>query len=182
VSIVWIVLLVAVQRLLELQLSRANEVRLRAAGAIERGAAHYPLFVLLHTAWLVALLVAVPWNRPGNPWLLGAFFALQPLRYWCIRSLGGRWTTRVLVLHGAPRVRHGPYRWLRHPNYLIVALEIALLPLAYGAIRLALGFSLANALLLAWRIRVEERALRSAEALTVPAHGSATPGRGPPAR
>lgn len=181
-SIVWIVLLVAVQRLLELQLSRANELRLRAAGAVEFGAAHYALFVLLHAAWLLALLLAVPWDRPGHPWLLGAFFALQPLRYWCIRSLGGRWTTRVLVLPGSPRIRRGPYRWLRHPNYLIVALEITLLPLAYGAIRLALGFSLANALLLAWRIRVEERALGSAEALSLPADASARPGRGRPAR
>lgn len=161
-SVVWLVLLVAVQRLVELQLSRRNEARLVAAGAVEAGASHYPLFVALHAAWLAALLLTVPWDRPAATWPLAAFFALQPLRCWCIRSLGERWTTRVLVVPGAAAVRRGPYRWLRHPNYLVVVLEIALLPLAFGAVGLALAFSLANALLLAWRIRVEERTLRAA--------------------
>lgn len=180
-SVVWIVLLVAAQRLLELRLSRRHEARLVAAGAVEFGAAHYPLFVLLHGGWLAALLFAVPWERPGHPWLLGAFFALQPLRCWCIRSLGGRWTTRVLVLPGAPPVRHGPYRWLRHPNYVVVTLELALLPLAYGMAAVALLAGLANALLLRHRVAVEERALRAA-AVTLPEGVSATPGRARPAR
>ena len=133
--------------------------RLLAAGGVEHGAGHYPLFVVLHGAWLAALFVLVPAEAPADWGLLGLYGLLQLGRLWVIASLGGRWTTRVIVVPGAPRVTRGPYRFLRHPNYLVVALEIPVLPLAFGAWQIALGFGLANLALLAQRIRVEERAL-----------------------
>lgn len=157
-----VVLLVALQRLLELAWARRNHQRLRVAGAREAGAGHYPLMVALHAAWLLALLLLVSDEAPLSWPLLGFFLLLQIGRVWVIASLGKWWTTRILVVPGAPLVRNGPYRWLRHPNYLIVAAEIAVLPLVFGAWRLALVFSLLNAALLAWRIRVEERALAQA--------------------
>lgn len=152
--------LVALQRLAELAWSRRNERRLRARGAVEHGRGHYPLFVLLHAAWLAALPLTVPAAARPDPWLLAAFVMLQPLRLWCIAALGERWTTRVLVLPGEALIARGPYRVLRHPNYLVVALEIPLLPLAFGAVGPALGFGGLNLALLAWRIRVEDAALR----------------------
>jgi len=122
----------------------------------------HPLFILLHGSSLAAILIAVPWDTRPQPVLLGAFVLLQPVRLWIILALGGRWTTRVVVVPGAPLVRRGPFRLLRHPNYAVVSAEIALLPLAFGAWRIALAWSLLNALLLAWRIRVEEAALAGA--------------------
>jgi methyltransferase len=154
--------LVAAQRLAELVVARRNEARLRASGGIEHGAGHYPLIVALHAAWLAALAVAVPADTTPDAWLLAMYAALQPLRYWAITSLNGRWTTRVIVLPGTSPVRGGPYRLLDHPNYLVVALEIPLLPLAFRAPWLALGFGLVNFALLAWRIRVESGALAAA--------------------
>jgi methyltransferase len=148
---------VTLQRLGELWLSARNERRLRARGAVEAGRSHYPVMVVLHTAWLAGLWL-LAWSRPANWWLVAAYAALQIFRYWVIASLGERWTTRVLVLPGAPPVAHGPYRFLRHPNYAVVALEIALLPLAFGLPVFAVAFTLANAALLTWRIHVEERA------------------------
>ncbi len=154
-----VTLLVALQRLAELGYARRNARRLLAAGGVEHGAGHYPLFVALHGAWLVALFVLVPAEAPADWGLLGLYGLLQLGRLWVIASLGRRWTTRVIVVPGAPLVTRGPYRFLRHPNYLIVALEIPVLPLAFGAWQIALGFGLANLALLAWRIRIEERAL-----------------------
>ena len=154
-----VTLLVALQRLAEVGYARRNARRLLAAGGVEHGAGHYPLFVALHGAWLVALFVLVPAEAPADWGLLGLYGLLQLGRLWVIASLGGRWTTRVIVVPGAPLVTRGPYRFLRHPNYLVVALEIPVLPLAFGAWQIALGFGLANLALLAQRIRVEERAL-----------------------
>ena len=154
-----VTLLVALQRLAELGYARRNAQRLLAAGGVEHGAGHYPLFVALHGAWLAALFVLVPADAPANWGLLGLYGLLQLGRLWVIASLGRRWTTRVIVVPGAPLVTRGPYRFLRHPNYLVVALEIPVLPLAFGAWQIALGFGLANLALLAHRIRVEERAL-----------------------
>ena len=154
-----VTLLVALQRLAELGYARRNARRLLAAGGVEHGAGHYPLFVALHGAWLAALFVLVPAEAPADWGLLGLYGLLQLGRLWVIASLGGRWTTRVIVVPGAPLVTRGPYRFLRHPNYLVVALEIPVLPLAFGAWQIALGFGLANLALLAQRIRVEERAL-----------------------
>ncbi len=153
-----VALLVAAQRLGELAYARRNTKRLVAAGGVEHGAGHYPLIVALHGGWLAALFALVPPDAPPSWELLGGYGLLQLGRLWIIVSLGARWTTRVIALPGAPRVRRGPYRFLRHPNYLVVAVEIPLLPLAFGAWQMALGFGLANLALLAHRIRVEERA------------------------
>jgi methyltransferase len=151
--------LVIGQRLGELVIANRNTKRLLARGGREIGAGHYPLFILLHSAWLASLAIFVPFDRQPNVELIGLYLLLQLGRIWVITSLGPYWTTRIITLDEAPRVRRGPYRFLRHPNYLVVAGEIAVLPLAFGAWRLALVFSLLNALLIAYRIRVEERAL-----------------------
>ncbi len=153
--------LVTAQRLGELALAGRNTRRLLAKGGREIGARHYPLLVLLHAAWLAGLW-ALAWDRPVRwPWL-AAFAVLQALRVWAIASLGERWTTRLVVLPGAPLVRRGPYRFLPHPNYMVVAAEIAVLPLAFGLGLYAAAFSLANAAVLAIRLRAETRALREA--------------------
>ena len=154
-----LILLVAAQRLGELLYARRNDRRLLAAGGVEYGASHYPLLVGLHTAWLAALFLSVSAETPILWGPLAGYLLLQGLRVWTLASLGGFWTTRVIVVPGAELVRRGPYRFVRHPNYLIVALEIPVLPLVFGAWPLALAFGLANLAVLAWRLRVEERAL-----------------------
>lgn len=153
---------VVLQRLAELAWARRNARTLLAAGGIEHGASHYPWLVALHAAWLAALALMIPADRPADPVLLALFGLLQLARLWVMLSLGRFWTTRVITVPGQPLVRRGPYRWLRHPNYLVVAGEIAVLPLAFGAWDVALGFSLANAALLAKRIAVENAALAEA--------------------
>lgn len=156
-----VVALVALQRLGELAYARRNEHRLRARGGVEHGARHYPLMVVLHAGWLAAIFALVPADAPVLWPLLALYAGLQLARVWTVRALGPDWTTRVIELPGAPRVRRGPYRYLRHPNYAIVAAEIAVLPAAFGAWTLAAVFTLANAALLARRIRVEDAALAS---------------------
>ena len=159
-TIFWAVLvLVAVQRLGELVYARHNTRRLLAEGAREVGAGHYPFLVALHTLWLVSLAVFVPAQTPPIWSLLAVFLALQVARLWVLASLGRYWTTRIITLPSAPLVRKGPYRLLKHPNYWIVAGEILVLPLAFGAWEIALGFSLANALLLFHRVRLEIQSL-----------------------
>lgn len=155
----WLVLLVAARRLAEVVWARHNERRLRAAGGVEVGAAHYPWFWLLHGSWLAALWLLVPSDAPTIWPMLVIFALLQVARLWVIASLGRYWTTRIITVPDAPLIRNGPYRWLRHPNYLVVAGEIAVLPLAFGAWQLALIFSLLNAALLWHRIQVEDTAL-----------------------
>ncbi|AXK82838.1 hypothetical protein DW352_21320 [Pseudolabrys taiwanensis] len=154
----WLVGFLVVQRGLELAIAARNTARLRGRGAVEFGAGHYPVMVALHATWLVTLAWA-GYDRPVDVCWLGAFLMLQAARVWVIASLGRRWTTRILVLPGAPPVSRGPYRWLRHPNYLVVALEIAVVPLALGLPWVALAFTLANAVMLAWRIRLENQVL-----------------------
>jgi methyltransferase len=157
--VVVIVALVATQRAAEMALAARNTRALLARGGVEVGTRHYPLFVLLHGAWLAAVFFLVPAHtKPSWAWLT-VFILLQALRLWIIHSLGPFWTTRVITLANAPLVRRGPYRFLRHPNYVVVAAEIAVLPLVFGAWRVAVVFSLLNLALLAWRIRVEDRAL-----------------------
>ncbi len=159
-TVLWLLLgFVVLQRLAELVYASHNERRLLAAGAIEHGSGHYPLLVVLHAAWLAAIAWFVPADTPPNWALLGLFGLLQIARLWVLVSMGRYWTARVITLPGAPLVRHGPYRWVRHPNYLIVTGEIALVPLIFGAWRIALAFSIANAVLLVWRIRIEDAAL-----------------------
>jgi len=153
------VALVAAQRLAELAWSSRNLRRLRRRGAIEHGRSHYPLIVALHVLWLASLVLLVPPNTRPDPLLLGVYVALQTVRVWAIASLGPYWTTRVMTVPDAPLVACGPYRFVRHPVYAVVIAEIALLPLAFGAWRIALAFSLANLALLAWRVTVEERAI-----------------------
>jgi methyltransferase len=153
--------LVTAQRLGELVLANRNTRALRARGAVEIGAGHYPLIVALHAAWLAGLW-ALAWNRPVNLAWLCLFIILQLLRVWVIASLGRRWTTRIIILPGETLVRRGPYRFVSHPNYMVVAGEMAVLPLVFGLGAYALAFSLLNAAVLFVRIRAENRALASA--------------------
>ena len=157
--------LVTLQRLGELVLARRNTERLLAQGAREVAPGHYPLIVALHAAWLIGLWLLVgrahidPSWDPNWPWF-AVFVVLQILRVWVIATLGGRWTTRIIVLPGAPLVRRGPYRLVAHPNYCIVAAEILVLPLVFGLLWYGLVFSVLNAGVLWIRIRAEEAALR----------------------
>jgi methyltransferase len=158
---VLILALVTAQRLAELIVSRRHTRALLARGAYEVGAGHYPLIVAVHAAWLASLW----WLAPGRPvlWpLIGLFVLLQGARLWVLATLGERWTTRIIVVPGAPLVARGPFRFVRHPNYLVVIAEIALLPLAFGLWQVALIFSLLNAAVLTVRIRAEEKALDTA--------------------
>ena len=157
------VALVGLQRLLELRYSRRNERRLRARGAVERGAGHYPAMVAIHTLWLLSTLVEGLLRGPEPPvWWpapLAVFLLVQPLRYWAILSLGTSWNTKILVVPGAKPVRSGPYRYLNHPNYVVVVVEILTFPLIFGAWITALVFTVLNAAILSVRIREENRAL-----------------------
>ena len=154
-----IIALVALQRLAELQLANHNTRLLKAEGGIETGARHYPLFILLHTSWLLAILFTTPADANVNWWLLVAFVLLQLGRIWVIVTLGRFWTTRIISVPGALLITKGPYRFVSHPNYIIVTGEIALLPLVFGNWSVAFVWSVFNALLLAWRIHVENIAL-----------------------
>lgn len=156
----WVLAFVVLQRLAELAWASRNTRRLLARGAQEHGARHYPLFVLLHASWLIAIALTVPADTAPNWPLLGLFALLQLGRVWVIATLGPYWTTRIITLDAAPLVRHGPFRFLRHPNYWVVTAEIAVLPLAFGAWPVAVVWSLLNAALLRHRIRIEETALQ----------------------
>jgi methyltransferase len=159
VSVATIILaLVTLQRLGELVLARANTRKLMARGATEIAQGHYPVLVAMHAAWLMALWL---WGRdqPVDPLALGVFIVLQGLRAWVIATLGARWTTRIVVLPNQPLISSGPYRYLSHPNYAVVAAEIAVLPLALHLPWIALIFTILNAGVLAIRIRAEARAL-----------------------
>jgi methyltransferase len=161
-----ILLLVALQRLGELVYAQRNTSRLLARGAVEIGRRHYPLFILLHGSWLLALFVLVPADAAIDWPLLAFFVVLQGLRIWVVATLGPYWTTRILTLPSAPLVRKGPFRLVRHPNYCVVIAEIAVLPLVFGAWDIAIVFSLLNLALLAWRIRIEEQALAPRRAVS----------------
>ena len=157
-----LLLLATLQRLIELAIANRNTRALLAEGAYEVGRGHYPAIVFLHTAWLVTLWAfLLAGLTQFEPWAAIAYLAVQGLRLWTLLSLGRYWTARIIVVPDAPLVRKGPYRFIRHPNYLVVVLEIALLPLAVGSWPLALGFSIVNAIVLAWRIRTEEATLAS---------------------
>ncbi len=155
---------VGVERLVELAVSKRHAAWAFSRGGKEFGRRHFPAMVMLHTALLVGALAEV-WmlERPFLPilgWVaLAVVTASQSLRWWCIASLGRQWNTRVIVVPGMPLVTRGPYRLLRHPNYVAVVLEGAALPLVHSAWVTAAGFTVLNAALLARRIQVEELAL-----------------------
>jgi methyltransferase len=165
--IAYILLLAAVagERVVELVVSKRHADWAFVRGGVEYGRSHYPVMAVLHTALLVSCVVEVMLaDRPFLPWLgwpmVVLVLATQALRWWCVTTLGKQWNTRVIVVPDLPLVTSGPYRLLRHPNYLAVAVEVAALPLVHTAWVTAVVFSIANAiLLLGWRIPVEERAL-----------------------
>ena len=161
IAVYIILAVVALQRLSELPLAAHNTKRLLAQGGVEIGHKHYPLFIVLHACWLIAIFATLP-RDPVIHWLpLALYFLLGILRAWVIVTLGPYWTTRIITVPNAPLIRKGPYRFIRHPNYCVVIGEIALLPLVFGETGVAIVFSILNAALLLWRIRVEDSALSS---------------------
>ena len=158
-AFLWIMTFVVTERAVELALAHYNTKKLLAAGGHEVGVKHYSLFIILHASWIGVLIVFVPWSTQPSWALIGIFGFLQILRIWVISSLGRFWTTRIITLENAPLHKKGPYRFCKHPNYCIVAGEIAILPLAFGAWPIALIWSVFNALLLGHRIKIENAAL-----------------------
>ncbi|XUY29751.1 isoprenylcysteine carboxyl methyltransferase family protein [Agrobacterium sp. rho-8.1] len=161
---IWSIALLAavtLERLGELWLAKRNTEALLARGAVEVASSHYLVIVILHAAWLVGLWL-LGWSEQLHMGWFAVFVGLQFLRIWTLSTLGRRWTTRIIVVPGEELVRTGPYRFLRHPNYVVVIGEIAVLPLCFGLGLFAVIFSAANALILAVRIRAENRALSGA--------------------
>jgi len=148
---------IIVQRLSELFIAKRNTKRLLERGAIEHGKSHYPVMVVLHTCWIIALVI-FGFNQSISPWWLILFVVLQALRIWILTSLGDRWTTRIIVLN-EPLVLSGPFKWFRHPNYMLVVAEIIVAPMVLGLVWVAIVFTALNAAMLFWRIRIEEQAL-----------------------
>jgi len=165
--LVWVLGLVILQRLAELAVARRNTRRLLARGGREIGAGHYPLMVAMHAAWLAAIAFTTPLDTQPDWWMLGFYLLLQFARVWVIATLGEYWTTRIITLDDAPLVAKGPFRFVRHPNYLIVTAEIAVLPLAFHNPWVAIVFTVLNLFMLRHRIRIEQRAL-DARAAAVP--------------
>ena len=153
-----ILALVTLQRVAELGLSNHNTNKLLAQGGREHSPGHYPLIVMVHLAWLSSMWLFALF-RPIDRFWLAMFVFIEIARIWVMVSLGSRWTTRIIILPGAPLVSRGPYRWVNHPNYWVVTGEIAVLPLIFGLWQVALIFTLLNAVLLSIRIREENRAL-----------------------
>jgi methyltransferase len=159
-----LVVLVGLERVAELVVSTRNAAWSKARGGVETGLGHYPFMVVLHTGLLAGALVEAWARRPDVPaalaWsMLALVLASQALRWWCIATLGRQWNTRVIVVPGLTPVTGGPYRLLRHPNYVAVVVEGAALPLVHAAWLTAVVFTIANAALLTVRIRCEDRAL-----------------------
>ncbi len=161
-----VISIVIVQRLIELVIAKRNEKWMRSQGAFEAGASHYPLMVSMHVAFFVSLLSEVIiLDKPLSPFwikLLAGFLLAQAMRIWCLTSLGKFWNTKIMILPGADVVRKGPYTLMRHPNYLIVTVELLVLPLLFSAYFTAVIFSLLNVWMLSVRIPAEEKALRKA--------------------
>ena len=154
-----LIALVAIVRLAEVIYSERNARRLLFWRWQEVGAGHYPLFVILHSVWLISLFVFVPPDAPISWFWLAIYLVFQAGRAWVLLSLGRYWTTRIITKPGAPLVTDGPYRFIKHPNYVVVAGEVATLPLIFGAWEIAVLFSILNGVLLWHRIRVENEAL-----------------------
>ena len=153
--------LVTLQRAAELYIAHRNTKRLLAKGGFELGSNHYPLIVALHTLWLAGLWYLVIYQAPlaQMPWIY-AYLVLEAARGWVIAALGSRWTTRIIVVPGEQLVDQGPYKYVRHPNYIVVACEIFILPMAFGLWWYAILFTALNAAMLYWRIRAEDEALK----------------------
>ena len=151
--------LVTLQRLVELYIARRNTKRLLANGGFEVGSNHYPFVVVLHAIWLAGLWYLVLKLEVSWPWIF-AYLVLEAARGWIIAALGSRWTTRIIVVPGETLVDEGPYKFFRHPNYMIVAGEIFILPMAFGLWWYAILFAALNAAMLYWRIRAEDEALK----------------------
>lgn len=155
----WLVLgFVVLQRLSELVIARRNAARLLEQGGREVAAGHYPLFFVVHGGWLAAMAAWIAAGAGVSGPFLALYVLILAFRAWVMLALGRRWTTRILVMPGEAPVRRGPYRFLRHPNYAVVAAEIAVVPLIFGAWPIALVFTLLNLPLTLWRIRAEEAA------------------------
>ena len=162
-----LVALVVVIRFAELRVARRNRAWAMERGGVESGAEHYPVMVSLHTALFAGCMLEEPLaDRPFLPWLgwpmLSLLAGAHALRWWCIRTLGPQWNTRVIRVPDAALVSGGPYRWFRHPNYVAVVVEGFALPLVHTAWITALAFTVLNALLLRVRLRVENEALATA--------------------
>jgi methyltransferase len=170
----FILALVTAQRGAELVLSRRNTQRLMARGAAEVAPGHYPFMVAVHASWLIALWV-FGHGQNVDPLALAAYLVLQGLRAWVMLTLGARWTTGIIVLPNEPLVARGPYRFIHHPNYVVVTGEIAVLPLMLGLYWLAALFTILNAAVLFIRIRAENRALQSSRAIPAQAVNQAAP-------
>jgi methyltransferase len=151
--------LVTLQRLSELVIAKRNTAGLIAKGAVEHGAFHYPVMVLLHASWLAGLWW-FGWNASIIWPLMLLYIALQAFRIWILATLGSRWTTRILTVPDETLVARGPYKYIRHPNYLLVLLEVPLLPLAFSMTWFAALYAVLNIAMLAWRIRIEDQALQ----------------------
>ncbi|MEH7229359.1 isoprenylcysteine carboxyl methyltransferase family protein [Bacillus safensis] len=162
--IIWLVIgFFVCQRLIEMLVAKKNEKKVKVIGAIEFGASHYPYMIAMHAGFFLSLMVEV-WglNRPPSRYflvLLVFLLATQVIRYWALCSLGTYWNTKILVVPNAMMVKKGPYRWLKHPNYVVVAIELMLIPLLFNAYFTAILFSCLNAWMMAVRIQTEEKAL-----------------------
>lgn len=175
-AVAWAILAyIVAQRLAELAYARRNTRRLLAAGAFEVGAAHYPFIVALHAAWLAALAAWLAMQPRALAWPWAAVFVLaQAGRFWVIASLGRFWTTRIIVAPDASLVRRGPYRFIKHPNYVVVAVELLAVPMMIGAVEIAVAFTVLNAAMMVVRIRAEDRALATRAGLSSAAAPTAT--------
>jgi len=161
-SAIYLLAFLTLQRFAELIIASKNTKALLQRGAYEVGSSHYPAMVALHGTWLATLWI-FGWNHAVATPFLAAFMLLQIARLWILGALGNRWTTRIIILPGAEPVSSGPYRFLRHPNYVIVALEIPCVSLAVGIAWHAILFGALNLATLWWRIRAEERAWAASE-------------------
>ncbi len=150
---------VTLQRLVELYIARRNTARLLEQGGFEVASGHYPLIVALHTLWIIGLWYFAFRLEVSWPWIF-AYLVLEAARGWIIAALGNRWTTRIIVVPGESLVSEGPYKYFRHPNYIIVAGEIFILPMAFGLWWYAFLFAALNGIILYFRINAEEEALK----------------------
>ncbi|PKF88680.1 isoprenylcysteine carboxyl methyltransferase [Bacillus sp. BA3] len=159
-----LIILIAIQRLVELYIAKQNEKQLKAAGAVEYGESHYRWMVLMHLSFFIVLIIEVivlERNMSGLwPIWLTLFLIAQSGRIWVIRSLGKHWNTKIIVVPDADVVIKGPYKYFKHPNYIIVATEILVISLLFNAYYTAIIFSLLNVWMMTVRIPLEEKALK----------------------